>query len=506
MANRVVAAFSGGKIVPLPSGDSLIDAGGAAVGSGGSLPYEIVAATDAPQAWKDAATRQCDGTSDNVEIQAAIDALDTSGGIVMLSPGNFAIAAALDFTGNDNTDTETTVQLIGAGIRATNLNGASNIDVISITGCSKVVIRDMCITILGTGDGISSTEGATTHRAFWLSQFENLLIQEGNTSATGWAMNLGSPFRSTFKNIDTYCHQGIYLASEDAAFNPGDCTFDRCFIELTGTSTVGLHISSPTGNGSMNQIRFNMFEIYGNGGTCKGILLDGSAGVNHCDFRGVNCENVNMVLDVDYGQGNTFEFNYINAVGTTPIYFRTQADAFDNHVRKASFIYCDSTSSIITDQSTNAGAPNRFENLYIGVETSVTASVTAQPHTVIRSTGGYNSGTLATELVVRQQRVGSTTSSATPTINTDLYSHYEITAQTVDITSFTTNLSGTPQRGQKLWIAVTGTGARAITWGASFESGAVALPTTTTSTQRLDVGFVWNPSSSKWRCMASGSA
>lgn len=103
-------------------------------------------------------------------------------------------------------------------------------------------------------------------------------------------------------------------------------------------------------------------------------------------------------------------------------------------------------------------------------------------------------------------RTGSTTSSATPTINADAVDMYLLTAQTVDITSFTTNLTGTPLEGQKLWIAITGTAARAITWGAKFEAGAVALPTTTVTTQRLDVGFVWNTVTSKWRCMASGSA
>lgn len=102
-------------------------------------------------------------------------------------------------------------------------------------------------------------------------------------------------------------------------------------------------------------------------------------------------------------------------------------------------------------------------------------------------------------------RVGTTTSSATPTINTDNVDIYGLTAQTADITSFTTNLSGTPTNGQKLWIYVVGTAARAITWGASFEAGPVALPTTTVTTQRLDVGFIWNAATSKWRCCASGS-
>ena len=57
--------------------------------------------------------------------------------------------------------------------------------------------------------------------------------------------------------------------------------------------------------------------------------------------------------------------------------------------------------------------------------------------------------------------------------------------------------------GQTLWIAITGTAARAITWGTSFEASTVALPTTTVTTNRLDVGFVWNSATSKWRCIAS---
>ena len=97
-------------------------------------------------------------------------------------------------------------------------------------------------------------------------------------------------------------------------------------------------------------------------------------------------------------------------------------------------------------------------------------------------------------------RVDSTTSSATPTINTDNIDTYKLTAQAVDITSFTTNLTGTPTDDQILHIVIIGTGARAITWGSSFEASTVALPTTTVSTNRLDVYFIWNTAVSKWRC------
>lgn len=99
-------------------------------------------------------------------------------------------------------------------------------------------------------------------------------------------------------------------------------------------------------------------------------------------------------------------------------------------------------------------------------------------------------------------RVSTTTSSATPTINTDNVDIYGLTAQAANITSFTTNLSGTPVDGQLLWIYIVGTAARTITWGASFESSTITLPTTTVSTDRLDVGFIWNAATSKWRCVA----
>ncbi|MCX6231167.1 MAG: hypothetical protein NTZ33_06445 [Bacteroidetes bacterium] len=100
------------------------------------------------------------------------------------------------------------------------------------------------------------------------------------------------------------------------------------------------------------------------------------------------------------------------------------------------------------------------------------------------------------------KRTATITSSATPAINTDEVDMYLITEQAEAITSFTTNLIGTPVQGQILWIAITGTATRAISWGTSFEASTVALPTTTVTTARLDVGFVWNTVTNKWRCIA----
>lgn len=114
----------------------------------------------------------------------------------------------------------------------------------------------------------------------------------------------------------------------------------------------------------------------------------------------------------------------------------------------------------------------------------------------------YSSTDTLTNKRITPRVLASTANSATPTLNTDSYDMMVITGQSVAITSFTTNLTGTPTNGQKLWIAITGTGAIAITWGASFTASTVALPTTTVTTARLDVGFVWNVATTTWRCVA----
>lgn len=103
------------------------------------------------------------------------------------------------------------------------------------------------------------------------------------------------------------------------------------------------------------------------------------------------------------------------------------------------------------------------------------------------------------------KRTVTVTQAATPTINTDNTDVAYITGLAQAITSMTTNLSGTPVANDSLIISITDNGtARAITWGASFESsGNVTLPSTTVISTRLDVGFLYNAATSKWRCVAT---
>jgi hypothetical protein len=155
-------------------------------------------------------------------------------------------------------------------------------------------------------------------------------------------------------------------------------------------------------------------------------------------------------------------------------------------------------------------------NTYLGVAAGIPAwaTITIGQVTNGMSTATYDAaaiaqqvlGTTATQTVTNKRitkRTGTVASSATPTINSDNVDFFSVTALAVAITSMTTNLSGTPTEAQTLWLAFTDNGtARAITWGASFESSTVTLPATTVISTRLDVGLVWNTVTTKWRCVA----
>lgn len=91
---------------------------------------------------------------------------------------------------------------------------------------------------------------------------------------------------------------------------------------------------------------------------------------------------------------------------------------------------------------------------------------------------------------------------ATPTINSDFLGYVALTALAVAITGIT--VTGTPVNGQTLRIRFVDNGTnRAIAFGAQFEAAGAALPTTTTTPQRLTATFLWDSTTAKWGCISS---
>ena len=96
------------------------------------------------------------------------------------------------------------------------------------------------------------------------------------------------------------------------------------------------------------------------------------------------------------------------------------------------------------------------------------------------------------------------TSAAAPAIDTDTTDEFVILALATNITSFTTNLTGTPVNGQSLIVRILDDGTpRSISWGSAFASRGVSLPITTVAGKYLYVGLVWNSTALTWDCLSA---
>lgn len=111
------------------------------------------------------------------------------------------------------------------------------------------------------------------------------------------------------------------------------------------------------------------------------------------------------------------------------------------------------------------------------------------------------------EYLEQATNVLSVVSSATPSVNTELYGGLYITALAADISVVTVS-EAAPKLFQKLVVRIkdngagTHTGAYSIAWGAQFEAAGVALPVATVASKRITVTFLYDTVTSKWGSVA----
>lgn len=363
----------------------------------GQQYFQLVAASGAPTVIKNKADFVCDGTADNVEIQAAIDAAKAQGGgIVQLTAGLFNIAAQLEITGNVDEDNPDTITLLGAGQHATLLDCASGVNGIHLTDWAQANVQRIGIEVSGAGSGITSTAVLSGNEvSFWHSSFRDLRINGGFTPTnTGWGMDLAMPWRSVFENIEIEgTRNGMRLSNQGTVQNAGDCTFTRMFIEIVGTGGTAIHVSSPSNN--MNQNDFNMVELGANGTGCTGILIDGASGGASQRFWGLNMEQFQVLVDVVNGESNVFDCNYVtcDTGGAGNVGFRTGSNAYNNTFSAKWFNNATGdTVEVIHDANTTSNAPNIFERIRIENNSGATVTHTRQNNTVYRDITTFNTG------------------------------------------------------------------------------------------------------------------
>jgi hypothetical protein len=366
------------------------------IATGGSF-YRLIAAADASAHVKSKADYVCDGSADNVEIQAAINAAQLEGGgVIQLSEGSFSLTTPIIINGTTNEDNPLTVTLRGCGEFATYLRPVTDVNAIVISNWAQLHLADFGIVIQGAGNGLISQAVTTTDtRSFWASSFRNLRINgEFDTGNTGWAMDLAMPWRSVFENIEVEgTRNGIRLKNEGTIQNAGDCTFTRLFVEIVGDNGIALHISSPSNN--MNQNNFNMFEAGANGANCTGILIDGTSGGASQRFWGTNLEQFKFLINVANGESNVFDLNYVtcdNDNTTGNIAFQCGSNAYNNKF-SAKWINVPSgqTLQLFTDANTTSNCPNFFEDMRIE-NNGGTVNYTKSSSTVTRAITSFNTG------------------------------------------------------------------------------------------------------------------
>lgn len=379
----------------------------AAGGSGAPLIY-YVAASNASTAEKAKATAVCDGTADNVEIQAALAATKNVGK-VQLSAGTFNLAAQVTIYGDDNVDTEADYWMEGCGPSATILVVGSGLTSgIVMSRSTKVRLANFQIQVTGASHGLSavnSNVGASGYRSFWMSHFDRIQVTGPfDGSHTGYAFHFDNPFRSRFTNLEAAgIGNGIRIFSTNNSFNPGDCTFERCFMDLFGNNRRGYSIESTVSTGNVNQIQFNMVEAIASGTGCTGIYLGGTGPVNHCIFTGVNLEQFDRCFHVNNGEGNSVAGNYweirAGATGASGALIQFDAGAYNNHVQRVGMFYSASAHRLITSTATNTAMPNLVEHVRVLPDTGATITNSIGTNTAVLrkwivSEGGGTAGSV----------------------------------------------------------------------------------------------------------------
>lgn len=358
---------------------------------------KYVASASAPAREKARADYVCDGTADQVQIQAAVDAAKAEGGgIVQLSGGTFNLAGTVTISGNADEDNADTVTLCGIGAQATTLSMASNTNGIELTNWAMANIEDLGIVVAGSGSCIHSTAVLSGNEvSFWHSSFRNLRLNGGfTTTNTGWGMDLAMPWRSAFENIEIEgTRNGMRLSNQGSVQNAGDCTFTRMFIEIVGTGGSAIHVTG-TGN-NMNQNNFNMVEIGANGSGCTGILIDGTDPVSSQRFWGLNAEQFQTTINVAKGDSCVFDCNYVTGdSGDAANKMFVCADGSYNNTFSAKKVNINSagTLKIIEDNNDTSNAPNVFQAIRIENNATGTVTYTKRTNTVLRDITTFNSG------------------------------------------------------------------------------------------------------------------
>lgn len=464
--------------------------------------------------------------ADYTTIAAAMTAAASTGGTIYLSDASYTITSGLTFGGSNIVlqGNGTTIIQGDAASVTTFLKSAS-------TSYTHNTVRGIVFTNTNAtvqGIGLDASNMA-------LCTYQDLVFNN-----FGKAMVFNDTANLTFYNMTervwiNNCNNGVEIAGTTPS---NSNTFVRLRINLrAGGAGIGLKMTK----GQSNSFYDCDFEP-GTGAGITGVSLVPAANgdVSDTNFYGIYCESNDTNVSInsntqrtnffggkivaaittdlsDAGKDSQFFGTDINYIATSQYTQGTWTDSSNasqtfNYINNTSFAHASSNLiKVKLRNGTDSSNVLRIENSGSGNNIS-SANGTSETFSVDKAgailSGGVSVPTISSISTLTNKRITSrintTTSSATPAINTDTTDQFNITALAVAITSMTSGLTGTPTDGQKLFIRITGDATpRAITWGTSFQSsGTATLLATTAASKTHEIGLKYNSTAAKWVCIA----
>lgn len=235
----------------------------------------FVAADDAEPRSRLKADYVCDGTADDVEIQAAIDALPSGNGTVRLSEGTFHIAQNIEFDALEG------IEFVGSGMRSTSIRPATGLSAFN------------CLRVFGT-------------RRSYFAHFTIL-----SSAAT--------PFDAA---IVCETKTGVNITAN---------TFEHIFIEGTATTGLDYGVRMITGTGGNANNELHTFKnIQVNNYDLRAFSIEHSQSKAHL-FE--NCTGAPNAAGGNYGVFSESSYTWIGgSFGShdTAIFFQSNANDYVN--------------------------------------------------------------------------------------------------------------------------------------------------------------------------------
>lgn len=488
-----------------------------------------------------------DGTTDDTTaIQNAINAASTAGGGTVYFPAATYKVTSLTL--------KSYVNLRGANGSWNTGNGsiiktaATTGDMLAFsatTGLFSVTIQDLRLEGPGSGTGngirIQCTGGSSKPQVNLV--FRNLKVV--NFGAAG--IEVQCAIVSVFDNVTAEtCATGFYLNGGAGFANPNtSISMISCYAN--GCTTTGYNIRSTVYSSFSNLAADDCGTAYLID-TCNALAFNacGSEWGSPTTASPADGFKITSSQQVTLNSPYTFQNKHLSmwvtgsSIGITIIGFQENTPLSATHsiqtdsATQTTLINCATTTSVLGNGTVNYlddGTGGITTGTYAYINGTLTAvglltadanialagatsgTTTLQPAAVASGTltlpGSTDTlaGIAATQTLTNKritERVGSTTSSATPSVNTDNYDQYNLTAQAAAITSFT--LSGTPTDGQDLLLRIKATGAFAITAPTNVaNSGIASFPTTTVSGKTITIGLRYDSAAAKWICLSVDS-